>query len=308
MGIDSRQPAPPPPAHDGSNVRADNGDEAIVVPAHELAALERLATLGTLVGSVAHEFNNILTPMLSYAQMARSSAPDSDLRPRALDKAIDSAERASQICSSILGYLQDEPHPTAHVAMAVRDALQCLGVAMPPERIGGTLPGAGAVHVEVDVERDAWVAIRPVALQQVLINLILNARDALIGAGRGRYGQIHVAARCSTWNTAEAVEIRISDNGPGIPQELLPRLFQPFARGSRPEPSAGLAADAPPVHVGTGLGLAICKRLIESADGTIDVASEPGKGAAFTITLPHAQPGSNGGAKGDTPPTRRDAA
>jgi signal transduction histidine kinase len=103
-------------------------------------------------------------------------------------------------------------------------------------------------------------------VQQVLVNLILNALDAMPGGGR-----LHLVVRV----VAGWIEIDVTDNGPGIPAELLPRLFQPFVSGK---------------DTGLGLGLAISLRIAEDHGGTIRVANQPGSGATFTIRLPGARP------------------
>lgn len=236
----------------------------------DLQHAERLATVGTLAGAIAHEFNNILTPVMSYAQLALHSPDDKELVTKALQKAVDGTEKAAHIAASVLGFIRDDDMaPITHVAAAIQDSLTCL--AREPEKDG--------IELITEIPQDCWVRIRPVALQQVLMNLVLNARDAL----RPRGGRLVIKSECSPWNSGgrnASVTITISDTGHGIAPDLLPRLFQPFVRGPK-------AAGAPR---GTGLGLVICKRLITEAGGTIDVTSELGKGTTFTIRLPRTAP------------------
>lgn len=238
----------------------------------DLQHAERLATVGTLAGAIAHEFNNILTPVMSYAQLALNSPNNPELVAKALHKAVDGTEKAAHIASSVLGFIRDDDTaPITHVGAAVQDSLTCL--AREPEKDG--------IDLTVDIPQDCWVRIRPVALQQVLMNLVLNARDAM----QPRGGHIQIRAECSTWNRSGgggtgAVTIYIADTGHGIAPDLLPRLFQPFVRGPK----------APGASRGTGLGLVICKRLINEAGGSISVESEPGKGTTFIITLPRTTP------------------
>ncbi len=236
----------------------------------DLQHAERLATVGTLAGAIAHEFNNILTPVMSYAQLALHSPNNPELVAKALQKAVDGTEKAAHIASSVLGFIRDDDTaPITHVAAAVQDSLTCL--AREPEKDG--------IQLNLDIPQDAWVRIRPVALQQVLMNLVLNARDAMQPKG----GKITIRSTCSTWNSGGRngpVIITISDTGHGIAPDLIPRLFQPFVRGPK----------APGASRGTGLGLVICKRLINEAGGTINVESEIGRGTTFTITLPRTAP------------------
>lgn len=247
---------------------------------HELERTQRLATIGTLMGSIAHEFNNILTPVMSYAQLAQQSPEDRALVSKALQKAVEGTERAAQIAAALLGFIRDdETELVTHVGAAIRDCLACVG--REPQKDG--------ISLVVEAPTDCWVRIRPVALQQVLMNLLLNAWE-VVSAGSG---QIRIKAECSTWNPSGSrvgkagpkgshgwVRITVSDNGIGMSPELVKKLFQPFVRGKQ----------APGGRRGTGLGLAICKRLIQEAGGTIEVESALGHGTTFTVTLPATDP------------------
>ncbi len=242
---------------------------------------ERLATLGTLAGAIAHEFNNLLTPVMSYAQMALSSPEDRELATKALQKAVEGAERAAAAASSILGFIRGDEVHMVHVGHALRDALGCL--AREPVKDG--------IQLEVDVPEDAWVAMSPVRLQQVLLNLLLNARKAIMPHA----GTIAVIARCSTWNTPPTtthapeaqrrgvVEIVVRDTGCGMPESLVARAFEPFVRTR----SVGGA----PGSQGTGLGLSICHRIIEDSGGMITIESVEGEGTTVRIVVPHVDPG-----------------
>jgi two-component system OmpR family sensor kinase len=129
-------------------------------------------------------------------------------------------------------------------------------------------------------------AISPLTLQQVFLNLLLNATAAM----RGRAGSIIVA---TTAGGSGRVRITVADDGPGIPPDLAVRIFDPFfSRDVAVEPEPGLAGDR---RGGSGLGLAICKRAIESVGGRISVGQTPGGGATFVIDLPrgHAPAASN---------------
>lgn len=242
----------------------------------EVEQSQRLATLGTLVGAVAHEFNNLLTPVMSYAQLALARPDDPNLTHRALTKAVEGTQKASKAASSILGFLQDSDGELVNVRTAIEDALTCL--AREPQKDG--------IQLEIDVPGTLWARIRPVALEQVLLNLLINARRAIL-PGRG---SIRIQAECSTWNIPEGeaaggccekcIRIRFSDTGCGMDRALLERIFQPFVRGPRREGSGP----------STGLGLAISRRLVEEAHGEITVESEPGRGTTFTIALPAGEP------------------
>ncbi len=232
----------------------------------QLTHCHRLSTLGTLTSIIAHEYNNILTPIISYAQLALSRPDDRDLMHKAVEKALQGAERAASMSASILGFARDDEHAPASARLdaVVRESIACLG----------RDPAKDGIRLHVDVP-DACVAIAPVQLQQVLVNLILNARDAM-----RRGGDLHITARLDP----DHAILTVRDTGPGIPPAILDRLFEPFVTTKQGHDHP----DAAPK--GTGLGLCICRDLIRQAGGDIAVTSPPGNGATFTLTLPLAAP------------------
>jgi signal transduction histidine kinase len=238
----------------------------------ELDHTHQLATLGTLTAGIAHEINNILTPVLAYAQMAVGNPEDAALQAKALNRTIAGVESASRIIEAVLGFARaDEETKPANISSVIEASLACLSRA--PERDGITLT--------VEVDPEAAVSIRPLALQQVMLNLVLNALAAL----QGNRGELRIIAAPQEDGTTR---IRIADNGPGIPEKVAGTLFEPFIT-SRPRQDGGGRSGEPG---GSGLGLAICKRLIEDAGGSIAVGpgcfeseNPTGPGATFTITL-----------------------
>ncbi len=272
-----------------------------------LAHSHRLATLGTVATVIAHEFNNILTPVITYAQLAQSK-DDAALTRKALDKAVAGATKAGRICQSLLGFAReaDESH-AADLPAVIDDTFACLA----------RDPAKDNIDVEIDVP-PVQVAIGGVNLQQVLMNLVLNAKQAMTG-GTSRSGSNRLIIRASVGGGL--VTLTVADTGPGIPADLGDRVFEPFVsrRGDTtnhtldsPGESSGLSGDnltnqildnavadstqgdssEPRGRRGTGLGLSICRDLIRAAGGRIDVANTPppGSGAVFTIVLPVADP------------------
>jgi signal transduction histidine kinase len=231
----------------------------------------RLATLGTIAAIIAHEYNNILTPMISYAQIALAAPTDHELMTKALEKALSGAERAAHISSSLLGFAReaDEQH-VAPLPQTLDASVACL--AREPKRDG--------IELTLDVP-DVSLAISPLSLQQVFVNLLLNARQAMKRTG----GKIAVTARVQ----AELVHIDVADTGPGIPEPIRDRLFEPFVtlRHSGPADAEGKTHTGGEPK-GTGLGLSICRDLVRQAGGDIAVSSTPGRGATFHITIPKA--------------------
>lgn len=237
----------------------------------ELDRSQRLASLGAVCAIIAHEFNNILTPVSTYAQLAMANPDDADLSRKALTKAVRNVDKASAISGSLLGLARGgEDQPTADVAEAVNEALGCL--ARPLEKDG--------IALEQQVAPGLTAAIRSVALQQVVLNLTLNAREAMRPEG----GRLSIAAKRSTWNAhsdQSAIRLIVEDTGGGIPAEMLEHIFEPLVGGENEQ-----NADEEPSRAGAGLGLAICKRLVDEAGGWIGVENEPHRGARFIVLLP----------------------
>jgi two-component system NtrC family sensor kinase len=233
----------------------------------QLTESQRLATIGTIAAVIAHEFNNLLTPIVSYSQFALQSAesdkPDMELVKKALGKAFASATKAGKICTSMLSLARGESvFGEVSVQKIVDEVLMVL--ARDPQKDG--------IALRLQVQPDLHVFGDEVQLEQVLLNLLINARQAMLGKG----GSLTVKAMKS--ETAEEVRIQVIDTGPGISEKLLPKIFQPFFT------TKGTAKQGE--SKGTGLGLAICKEIIEHHKGRIDVQSEVGRGTTFTICLP----------------------
>jgi signal transduction histidine kinase len=234
----------------------------------ELAHRDRLATIGTLSAGVAHELNNVLTPALGYARLVSAETTDIDQLRKAFSRTAAGVESACRLLDSILGYANpDEGAVGADVAEVLEAALACLGG---KEKRG--------VEIECAVPAGTDVAIAPIALEQVLLNLLLNARRAL--ADRG--GTIRVSA---ARHGAETV-IMVADDGPGIPEDMREAIFEPFVSHAGRE--AAIADGAAPSSGagGSGLGLSMCRRAIAAASGRICVHPTEGGGATFEITLP----------------------
>jgi signal transduction histidine kinase len=238
----------------------------------QLTESQRLATIGTIAAVIAHEFNNLLTPIVSYSQYALTSAesgsPDMELIRKALSKAFQSASKAGRICSSMLGLARGESGVGPVLVQALVDEV-LLVLARDPQKDG--------IALRVQVQPDLTVDGDQVQLEQVLLNLLINARQAMLG----RNGSLTIKAQ--KVDGADQVRIQVIDTGPGIPEKLLPKIFQPFftTKGTTRQGEAR----------GTGLGLAICKDIIEHHKGRIEVESSVGRGTTFSIFLPLAAPG-----------------
>ena len=233
----------------------------------QLTESQRLATIGTIAAVIAHEFNNLLTPIVSYSQYALQSAggeePDMELVKKALTKAFQSATKAGKICQSMLGLARGQSsYDHIPVQRLVEEVL--LVLARDPQKDG--------IALRVQVQPDLCVYCDPVQMEQVLLNLLINARHAMLGRG----GSLTIKA--AELPEADEVRLQVIDTGPGIPPKLLGKIFTPFftTKGTAKRGEAK----------GTGLGLTICKEIVERHRGRIEVASEVGKGTTFSIHLP----------------------
>jgi signal transduction histidine kinase len=223
-----------------------------------LVRSEKLATVGRLAAGVAHEVGNPLGAVSGYAELARARlGPEADPAVRdALDRIAAAADRIDRIVRDLLDFAR--PARLELRAVSVPDALDA----------ALRLASVQARFKQVEVTVGFPVDLPPVLgderhLSQVFLNLLLNAGDAMGGAGR-----VRVVAR----RAGDGVEVEVSDSGPGIAEEDLPRIFDPFFTTKEP-------------GQGSGLGLAICHAIVESLGGTIDASSQPGGGAAFVLRL-----------------------
>ena len=236
----------------------------------QLTESQRLAAIGTIAAVIAHEFNNILTPMISYSQYALASAesenPDMGLVRKALSKSFQASTKAGKICNSMLSLARGESSfGPVSVQTLVDETLQVL--ARDPQKDG--------IALRVQIQPDLHVEGDQIQLEQVLLNLLINARQAMLGKG----GSLSV--RAAIVDPTGELKIQVIDNGPGISEKLLPKIFQPFFT------TKGTARRGE--TKGTGLGLSICKDIIEHHGGRIEVKSEVGRGTTFNIYLPHSQ-------------------
>ncbi|UCC98335.1 MAG: HAMP domain-containing histidine kinase [Phycisphaerales bacterium] len=228
----------------------------------QLAGLQHLANVGTVSHMIAHEINNLLTPLKSYASLALNHPDDAVLTEKALQKTAANCERASKVAESLLALAdgQTQPEQTSRLDELVEGIFTCLCRDF----------GKDGISVDIRIPEGLTVRGVPVQIQQVLMNLILNARDAMLPRG----GVLSIGAT----QKADAVEIVVADTGQGIAQTDLDSIFETFFTTKTEK--------APAQHSGTGLGLAFCKMIVDRHGGHISVESTPGQGSRFTITLP----------------------
>ncbi len=229
---------------------------------HQLLQAEKMAALGQTISGVAHELNNPLATILTWAERLGERRSLDDLVRRGLETILSESERAARIVRNLLTFARKRQTTRAMVDVnqVVREtlALRAYEQRMTNVTVVEAL-AAGLPHVFADGHQ----------VQQVLLNLIINAEQAMVSAhGRGT-----IVVR--TWHDAhrESVILEINDDGPGIPEELQPKIFDPFFTTKE-------------VGKGTGLGLTVAYAIVQEHGGRIRLESPSGKGASFYVELP----------------------
>jgi signal transduction histidine kinase/ActR/RegA family two-component response regulator len=231
---------------------------------------EKFEVIGRLAGRVAHDFNNLLTIIVGNAELGlmRSAAGAADIA--GLEQIAQAAEEAGALIRQLSSYARREITATKPIDIVARVA-EVRGLV---QRLLGR-----DVKVSFDcAPGPLWVSIDPTRLQQVLLNLAANARDAMEQGGEFVLSLERVRQRYSAEDDEqEYARLRVRDSGVGIEAKVLPRIFEPFFTTKLSK-------------VGTGLGLASVGEIVRQAGGRISVASKPNEGATFEILLPLAEP------------------
>lgn len=223
----------------------------------------RMAEIGGLASGVAHEFNNIIGIIEGYAQMAEVNNEQGYVR-EALKMIQECVIRGKDVTQSLLGYagkLKSKKQPS-DIREIIRRTLLLISRSF----------AAANVEVVEEYHEAPKIVVDPAQMQQVFLNIAINALDAMRPNKGGRL-TIYVG------KSDDAVEIRFSDNGEGIAEENLPKVFQPFFT------TKGVLGGGNDTK-GTGLGLSVCKGIIEDHQGKIEARSKLGEGSVFTIKLP----------------------
>ncbi len=227
----------------------------------QLLQAQRLSSVGELASSVAHEFNNILTTIINYAKLGMRASREGDQR-QAFEKILKGGQRAAAIVNSMLGFARHgaTQRQLTDLVRLVEEVLLLTGKDLMKH----------GIQVEKHYRGQPQAPVIPCQIEQILVNLIINARQAMPNGGK-------LKIEVSENSELGLAEIRISDTGVGIPPDQLRLIFEPFYTTKAPDEHG---------HGGTGLGLSVCRQIIEQHQGRIRVESVVGKGSTFTVKLP----------------------
>ncbi len=228
---------------------------AIIRMEEEIKRKEKLAAIGQLSSSIAHELRNPLASIKSSFEMLREGHLPSETRQRLMEIAINEMDRLNKIVTDFLTYSNPKPpeHGRFNISRLVDELFEM------------QMTINEGIQFQKEIEEDITIVADQQKIRQLMWNLLLNAIDAV----SGKEGRIYVSLK----KTNAGVEIRVRDNGRGIKKEDMDKIFYPFYSTK---------------EKGTGLGLAIAYRIVEEHGGRIDVNSEEGSGAEFVITIPPA--------------------
>ncbi len=235
-----------------------------------LVQSQKMEAIGQLAGGVAHDFNNILTVILGHAALVRDSIPLDAPRRKDIDRVISAGERAAGITRQLLAFGRRQ--------MQRREAVDLSRLARAMAEMLERLIGEH-VHLALDLAPGTTLAwVDPSQVEQVILNLVVNARDAMPDGGEIRLATRAAteadARRCALSRGTDAyVALEVTDTGTGMDEEVRARIFEPFFSTKA-------------LGRGTGLGLAVVYGIVEQSEGHVLVESEPGRGTRFTVLLP----------------------
>jgi len=237
--------------------------EEIVSLRKQLERCQKMTALGELVSTTTHEFNNVLMTIMNYAKMGMRY-DDKETRDKAFDKINQASNRAAKITNSVLGMARNrsEHFEQTDLKRIIDETMVLLERELQKYRIA----------VEMDLgENVPEVSAIGNQVQQVLLNLLINARQAMPDGGRLLIKLAHDLE-------SKTVNLSVRDFGTGMNDETMRKIFEPYFSTKEGPDESGKG--------GTGLGLAACKNIIEAHGGKIRVESAIGKGTNFTIKLP----------------------
>jgi signal transduction histidine kinase len=247
---------------DENAIRVARLESELAAARRSLLEARKQATLGELLGTTTHEFNNVLTTILNYARLGLRH-PDTPTRDKALQRILSAGTRAAKISASILSMARggaDRMEPTDLEAV-VEEVLVLLERELMKYR----------VRVEREFSPAPRIRANPGQVQQLLLNLLVNARQAMPDGGR-------LILRLAADTASGTVDLTVRDTGCGMEPDVMHRIFEPrFTTKQGPDETG---------KGGTGLGLSACREIVESHGGRIRVESSRGRGTAITVRFP----------------------
>jgi signal transduction histidine kinase len=241
---------------------------AIEALRRQVIALQRISSMGVLAGGVFHELNNALTPILNYAKLGLRN-PDPAYRERGLTQIVEAAQRAATMTRGMLGLSRPgeslDHRESTDLVRLVREVIVLVEKDMAKHR----------VRLDVKLNGQPTARVHPAQIQQVLLNLLINARQAMPEGGT-------VRVRLGLDAAGRRAELSVNDTGVGIAPGDLRRIFEPFYSTKTSPDAAGQG--------GTGLGLAVCRDIVEAHHGRLRAESRLGQGSTFTLILPACPP------------------
>ena len=254
----------------GAVVRANNITER-VRRQEELAQSQKLEALGQLSGGVAHDFNNFLQVIMGYTELLRSYVETTPSAAKYLEQILRASGQANALTTQLLAFARQQ-----HIAPKVFDLNQHL------QLNANMLLHLVGEHIEVITRWDVPVTkvkMDPSQVNQMMMNLVINARDAMPKGGKLTISTCKISAPSPEMGTPAGLKqgdycrLQIADTGVGMSSETMNRIFEPLFTTK-------------PVGKGTGFGLAICYGIVKQAEGVIHAESELGRGSTFSIYLP----------------------
>jgi signal transduction histidine kinase/CheY-like chemotaxis protein len=253
----------------------------------QLQQASKMEAIGQLAGGIAHDFNNILASIIGYTELSLASPAGADPTQvnGYLREVISAGQRARDLISQMLTFTR--AHRGTPVIVKVSDSISEVS-----RMLRAAIPKT--IHMETTAaENEPAVEIDPVQLQQVVLNLLINARDAISGNGRidVRVSCVTGQGRCASCDSTlsgEFVEIAVADTGHGISDELLPRIFDMFVSTRAP-------------GSGTGIGLWLIHTLVHEYEGHVTVETSP-RGTTFRVLFPVEQSQRKIGPPAEPPP------
>lgn len=231
---------------------------------------QRMESIGTLAGGIAHDLNNVLAPIMMSIELLKMDEPEG-MRLSILETIETSAERGAEMVKQVLSFARGmtSQHKEVEICLVISEVKQMMLETFPPE-----------IEIRSDIAEDLWrVEGDPTQLHQVLLNLCVNARDAMEDGGTLRLLAKNVvldeayAALNLEATPGRHVRIQVEDTGAGMPAEVMERIFEPFYTTKEQ-------------GKGTGLGLSTTQAIVKSHGGFLRVHSEEGKGSRFRVYLP----------------------